>query len=145
MRLYYSMPIVHRNSLTKHKINCYDIYMLIGEVTYIRRDYIQTQEFWDELKSYRVLFTEEEYRYIESISKTMKGGETEKELKLSRRTIWYHQRNIYFKWTEYLLEMILHEIGYEGNLSRRSILNHIHSIQKVLRDIHEVREEFEHD
>ena len=145
MRLYYSMPIVHRNSLTKHKINCYDIYMLIGEVTYMRRDYIQTQEFWDELKSYRVLFTEEEYRYIESISKTMKGGETEKELKLSRRTIWYHQRNIYFKWTEYLLEMILYEIGYEGKLSKRDILNHIQMIQKVLRDIHAVKGEAEDD
>ena len=111
----------------------------------MRRDYIQTQEFWDELKSYRVLFTDEEYRYIESISKTMKGGETEKELKLSRRTIWYHQRNIYFKWTEYLLEMILHEIGYEGKLSKRDILNHIQMIQKVLRDIHAVKGEAEDD
>ena len=67
---------------------------------------------WDVLTSFRYLFTPEENRYISLRHAGMTRTEALKEIGVSQRTFYYHQRNIYFKWIEYLYFRLYNSLGY---------------------------------
>ena len=92
----------------------------------MRRNYQHTQYFWRELEEIPLdVFSDVEREYIH-LKRHGKGDEeAAKIMNISRRTLWYHQRNIRLKWIEFLFNSVLHTIKFHGELTYYNVTEQV--------------------
>ena len=100
----------------------------------MRRNYQHTQYFWRELEeiplmvhlsSFVDVFSDVEREYIH-LKRHGKGDEeAAKIMNISRRKLWYHQRNIRLKWVEFLFNSVLHTIKFHGELTYYNVTEQV--------------------
>ena len=93
---------------------------------------------WTILLRHSDLFTSEELNYIAARNQGRSLAETQKLLNVAQRTLYHHQRTIYFKWLEYLFKIALEELGLEQLPVVVATLRP-DDIRRVVRDLIEVK------